>query len=81
MQQSTEIERQTECASYFLSQASTISLLVTLTGSGAVSSRRVRITKMLERKIPQLDSPSFQQCDRGVQDGSITTNVSTFEAQ
>jgi hypothetical protein len=34
---------------------------------------------MLERKIPQLDSVSFQQCDRGVQDFYITTNVSTFE--
>ena len=35
---------------------------------------------MLERKIPQLDSTSFQQCDRGVQDFSITTNASAFEA-
>lgn len=38
------------------------------------------VTKMLERKIPQPDSTSFQQGDRGVQDFSITTYVSTFEA-
>jgi hypothetical protein len=35
---------------------------------------------MLERKIPQIDSTSFQQYDRGGEDFSITTNVSTFEA-
>jgi len=64
----------------FLSEGCTISLLGTLTNSGAVSSSRVRITKMLERKIPQLDSTSFQQYDGGVHDFSVTTNVSTFEA-
>jgi len=72
--------KQNSHGSFFLSQGSTISLLGTLTISGAVSSSRVRITKMLERKIPQFDSTRFHQCDRGVQDFFITTNVSTFEA-
>jgi hypothetical protein len=48
------IMRNKVCALYFHSHCKTTSLLGTPTNSGAVSSSRVRITKMLERKIPQL---------------------------